>query len=128
MTDTSVAYVAQQVRAALDAADLEQFAELLDPRVTWGAPGDPSPPCQSREQVLAWYAQGRADGRRARIRHVATNDDKIMVTMSVMSPDGSGNTTEADRWQVLTVANGRVTDIRGYDDEPAASAAAGLIA
>jgi hypothetical protein len=44
------------------------------------------------------------------------------VTMTITSPDDVGS----DRWQVLTVGNGRVTNIRGYDDEVAALAAVGL--
>jgi SnoaL-like domain len=122
MSDPAVEAIAEKVRVALDAADLEQFADLLDPRVTWGAPGDTSPPCQTRQQVLAWYANGRAAGRRGQVRSVRTHEDKILVAMTVTSPDDAGS----DRWQVLTVGNGRVTDIRGYDDEPAAFAAVGL--
>lgn len=33
---------------------------------------------------------------------------------------------EAHRWQVLTVTNGRVSDIRGYEQEADARVAAGL--
>lgn len=121
MAVSDVAIVAQQVRAALEAGDVEQFAELLDPRVTWGAPGDPAPPCQSRRQVLEWYERGRAAGMQARVLDVSTTRDKILVSMMVASPDDA---IEAKRWQVLTVANGRVTDIRGYDHEAAALAAA----
>ena len=114
--------IAEKVRIALDSADLEQFSDLLDPHVTWGAPDDPSPSCQNRSQVLKWYANGRAAGTRAQVREVTTNDDKVLVAMTVTSvgPEVS------DRWQVLTVANGLVTDIRGYDDESDARAAAGL--
>jgi ketosteroid isomerase-like protein len=122
MSAPAVEAIAEKVRIALDSADLEHFSDLLDPDVTWGAPGDPSPPCQSRAQVLAWYSSGRAAGRRGHVRTVTTHDDKILVTMTVTSPDDAGS----DRWQVLTVANGRVTDIRGYDDETAAMAATGL--
>lgn len=123
MSTAAVEDIAAKIRAALDSADLERFADLLDPHVTWGLPGDPSPPCQSRQEVLEWYANGRAAGRRAHVIDVRTHDDKIMVAMTVTSPEDD---TTADRWQVLTVADGRVSDIRGYDDEAAASAAAGL--
>jgi hypothetical protein len=114
--------IAASLRIALADGDLERFADLLDPRVTWGAPGDPAPSCQNRKQVLAWYANGRAAGRRAEIRRITINEDKILVTMFVTSPGEVGS----DRWQVLRVANGLVADIRGYDDETDARAAAGL--
>ena len=59
--------LAGQVRQALQAADLDAYAALLDPAVPLGPPGDPSAPCQSRAQVLAWYRQGRNSGTRARV-------------------------------------------------------------
>jgi len=110
--------LAARVAAALEAADAERFADLLDPDVTWGAPGDPTPECRNRQQVLAWYRHGREAGRRAEIRGVTTHGDKILVAMTV-TPE------QIERWQVLTVADGRVTDIRGYDDEADATAALG---
>lgn len=126
MAQRSAADIAAQVRTALEAADLEAFADLLDPRVTWGAPGDPSPPCQNRQQVLAWYRQGRADGRRAQVLDVTVQDDKVLVAMTVSPGNANACQPDAERWQVLTVAGGRVTDIRGYDDEADARTAAGL--
>lgn len=82
-TRQRTARIAEQIRAALDAADLDAFADLLDPHVTWGAPGDPSPPCRNRGQVLDWYRQGRADGRRGRVLDVISHADKILLTMKV---------------------------------------------
>jgi hypothetical protein len=114
--------VADQVRAALESADLTAFAHLLDPNVTWGAPGDPSPTCQNRTQVLDWYRVGQAEGRRARVLDVTCHGDKILVTSRVTAVDSG----EVDRWQVLTVAAGRVVDIRGYDRQEDAKAAAGI--
>lgn len=121
--DLDVARVAGEVRWALDAADLDAFADLLDPHVTWGAPGDPSPPCQNRNQVLDWYRRGRDDGRRAHVLDVTCCNDKILVTMTITSSELTPDTVEQERWQVLTVSAGRVIDIRGYDDAAAATAA-----
>lgn len=121
MTASGIDAIAGRVRDALDSADLDLFAELLDPRVTWGAPGDPSPSCQNRQQVLAWYDRGRAAGRKAQVLSVTTHGDKILVAMTVSSTAGDAS---AARWQVLTVAGGCITDIRGYDQEVEARAAA----
>lgn len=120
MSTRTTAGVANEVRTALDSTDLEQFAELLDPNVTWGAPGDPSPSCQNRQQVLAWYDRGKAAGRRAHVLSVTTYGDKILVAMTVTS---AADDAVANRWQVLEVAGGRITDIRGFDDEVEARAA-----
>lgn len=124
--------IGDQVRAALEAADLEAFRELLDPRVRWGAPGDPAPPCQTREQVLGWYRRGREAGTRAQVTEVVAAGDKVLVGMTVTFGPGtpqagaSDHQTAIPRWQVLTVAAGRVVDIRGYDDRSAAAAQAGV--
>jgi ketosteroid isomerase-like protein len=118
--------IARRVREALTAADADAFADLLDPRVTWGAPGDPAPPCQNRDQVLAWYRQGQAEGRRAQVTDVAVHGDKILVSLTVTPRKPTVHDVAAERWQVLTLTGGRVTDIRGYDDEPGARAAAGF--
>ena len=123
--DDSVERLAEEVAVALAAADPARFAELLDPDVTWGAPGDPSPPCRNRQQVLAWYQRGRADGRRARDVRVTAHGDKILVSMVVNSPDAAAPVLGDPRWQVLTVVDGRITDIRGYDNELDAMKAAG---
>lgn len=113
------------MRTALESTDLDAFADLLDPRVTWGAPGDPSPPCENRSQVLDWYRQGRAEGRRAHVLDVTSLNDKILIAMTVTDRDHPTG-AEHERWQVLTVASGRVIDIRGYDDPTEAAAAAGI--
>ena len=123
VTLSAIDALADRVRTALESADLEQFADLLDPRVTWGTAGDPSPSCQSRQQVLAWYERGKADGRRAQVLSVQAHGDKILVALRVTSSAGDA---AAERWQVLTVGGGRITDIRGYDDEAEACTAAEL--
>jgi ketosteroid isomerase-like protein len=112
---------------ALAAADLDAYADLLHPDVRWGAPGDRHPPCQNRAQVLAWYRGGRAAGVRARVTETVAAGDKILIGLRV---SGTGTDTgvggEADRWQVLTLRDGMVADIRGFDDRDEAAAAAGL--
>ena len=44
--------LAGRVRLALQAADLDADAELLDPGVRWGALGDPVPPSSSGPRSL----------------------------------------------------------------------------
>ena len=107
--------LAARVRVALESADVSQFGELLDPNVRWGAPDDPSPSCQSRDEVLAWYGRGRAAGRRARVIDVQAHGNKILVHLTVSTRSQVGAATEDDRWQVLTCARGRIVDIRGFE-------------
>jgi RimJ/RimL family protein N-acetyltransferase/ketosteroid isomerase-like protein len=119
--------IAGQVREALEAADLDGYADLLDDGARWGAPGDPVPPCRSRAQVLAWYRRGRDAGTRARVTETLVAGDKILVGLKVTGPaDAPTEAGEADRWQVLTVRGGRVAEITGFSDRNDAAAWAGL--
>jgi hypothetical protein len=119
--------IAERVRDALDGADLSAISELLDPAVRWGAPDDMEGGCQNRTQVLDWYRRGREAGARARVTEVVAKDDKILVGLKVTGPPAAEEPGgEADRWQVLTVAGGRVVDIRGFDDRDEAASRVGL--
>ena len=119
--------LAGRVRQALEAADLTAYADLLDPAVRWGPPGDPSPLCRSRDQVLAWYRRGRDAGTRARVTETLVSGDRILVGLKVTGSQAAA-AGEKDRWQVLTVRSDRITEITGFDDRDEAAAHAGLAA
>jgi ketosteroid isomerase-like protein len=108
--------LAQRVRVALDSADADQFADLLDPNVRWGAPDDPNPSCQSRSDVLAWYQRKRLAGRNGRVIDVQAYGDKIVVHLAVSEASAADHApVEHDRWQVLTCAESGIVDIRGFE-------------
>ena len=109
------ARVAQQVRAALEAADLSAFGDLLDAEVQWGAPGAPFPVCRNREEVLSWYRHGRDAGVQARVTEVSVHGDRVLVGLRVTGGQAAGS-GGAERWQVLTVSGGRVAGIAGFGD------------
>jgi RimJ/RimL family protein N-acetyltransferase/ketosteroid isomerase-like protein len=119
--------LAAQVRSALEAADLDAYADLLDRGVRWGPPGDPVPPCRSRAQVLAWYRRGREAGTRARIVETVVAGDKILVGLNIVRTAAADDGAESNRWQVLTVRDGRIADITGFGDRDEAAAWAGLV-
>ncbi len=114
------------VRAALESADLTGLADLLDPDVRWGPPGDSVSGCHNRRQVIDWYELARRAGARATVSEVIPGDDKLLVGLRVTLPDARGRADEDDRWQVLTVRAGLIVDIRGYDNRPEAASAAGV--
>jgi ketosteroid isomerase-like protein len=107
-------HLAAEVRNALGSADLEAYRDLLDPNVTWGAPGDPNPSCRNRDEVLTWYRRGRAEGVRADVTEATVHGDAILVGLAIHGHDAD------QRWQVLTVAGGKVVDIRGFEDRESA--------
>ncbi|MGA2837751.1 MAG: nuclear transport factor 2 family protein [Acidimicrobiales bacterium] len=117
----AMGHVAGQIRDALESADLDRFRDLLDPDVTWGPPDEVNSGCRNRDQVLAWYRRGRARGVRAVVTETGIHGDRILVGLSVFdggTPSESGDPTE--RWQIMTVRDGLVADIRGFDDRTAA--------
>jgi ketosteroid isomerase-like protein len=115
--------LARQVRVALDGGDLSGFSDLLDPEVTWGAPGAERPACQNRNQVLRWYQRGQEAGVRAVVSEVTVHGDRLLVSMTVRgSEEAEERGGAALRWQVLTVRQGRVVDIVGFDDQEDARA------
>jgi ketosteroid isomerase-like protein len=110
--------LAGQVKKALAAGDVSAFAELLDPDVTWGAPGARHPTCQNRSQVLTWYQRAREAGVRGSAFAVDVLGDRLLVSLTVEGTEGArerGGT--ALRFQVLTVRDGRIVDIVGFDDK-----------
>jgi hypothetical protein len=118
--------VARRVRAALEAADLAAFADLLDPDVSWGPPGARRPTCRNRDQVLAWYLRGREEGVRADVSDVTVLGHRLLVGLTVRGGEEARQRGgAAQRWQVLTVRHGLVVDIVGFDDRIEASAHAG---
>lgn len=110
--------IAAVIRRALASEDLAAFTELLEPNVTWGAPGARNPGCKDRNQVLAWYQRGRDAGVRGSVYDVEVLGDRLLVSMSVR---GTENARErggaALRFQVLTVRSSKVVDIVGFDDK-----------
>ena len=117
MTDT-MEETAALVRRALAEEDVEAFAELLDPAVTWGAPGATNLTCKSRDQVLTWYQRGRDAGVRGSVYDVEVLGDRLLVSMSVRGTESAQERGgAARRFQVITVRDGRVVDIVGFDEK-----------
>jgi SnoaL-like domain len=105
--------VAERIRGALDAGDLAALGDLLSPDVHWGAPGDPDPPCRHRDQVLTWYARGRAAGRSGIVTEVSVHGNAVLVGLRLNGGER--------RWQVLRVGPDGIRDIRGYEDRASAT-------
>ncbi len=110
--------LAVRVKEALVAEDASAFAELLDPAVTWGAPGARNPTCKNRDQVLSWYQRALESGVHGAAFDVEVVGDQLLVSLTVRGTEGArerGGT--ALRFQVLTVRDGRIVDIVGFDNK-----------
>lgn len=119
------ARIAERVKAVLEAVDLSDFSNLLAEDVTWGASHDPSPECQNRAQVLAWYQRARESGMRAQVSETFALGNRLMVGLRVTGNRAAKSRgSEFERWQILTVSGGRVVDIAGFDKREEAMARA----
>ena len=127
--------LAGQVRAALGSGDLTAYGHLLAPDVRWGPPGDQVSGCHNRRQVLEWYQAARDQGMRAEVTEVVSGTDRLLVGLVVSgrrAEDGDDEDGDDEvggdgpRWQVLTVRDGLIADIRGFDDRAEAAAEAGV--
>jgi SnoaL-like domain len=113
----------RQLRLAYETGDLELFGSLLAPNVTWGAPGDPSPTCQSKNQVLSWYQKGAYAGARAKVQEMTEFGSQLLVglvvrgTLQAKEKGGQG-----PRWQVLTIEDSKIVDIVGFEQKSDATA------
>lgn len=124
--DSALCLLAGRVKSALTEGDLDQIRLLLAPDVRWGGPEPSAWDCQDREQVLQWWGRAREEGVRARVTEVAQGASSLLVGLAVTGRDGEA--AEERRWQVLTVREGLVVDIRGFDERAPAAAAAGISA
>ena len=119
-------HVAARWRAAFAAHDLAALEPLLDENVRWGGAEDTPQTCRTRSEVLARLAQQAAHGTTARIVEVGVGPDTFLVELDVTHRETPEHQRERIVFQVLTVADARVTTIRGYPTRAEAAEAAGL--
>ena len=114
-----MAEMAQHLEAAHVHRDLDLLASLLHPEVRWT--GD----CTNREQVLVWYRGLLDEGTAATVNNVEVDRDAVILDLSVSgAAEGARPTPPQRLWQVFTVADAQVIDIRGYSDHATALARA----
>ena len=120
--------LAERVKAALESGDLTDIEDLLAPDARWGAPDGPATAdCRNRAQIVAWWAAARTAGARAVVTEVTAGTGTLLVGLAVTgTPAAREAGGTAERWQVLTVRDGRISDIRGFPSRPDAARRADL--
>lgn len=106
--------LATHVRDAMEAVDLDVMRELLAPNARWGAPEQDVPTCRNATEILAWYELARENGVRAEITEVTVVKDTILVGLKILANPQTKSKVNT-RWQVLSVIDGRIAEIRGYE-------------
>ncbi len=114
--------LAQRVRNAMEAIDLATMAELLAPNAKWGAPEQEVPMCQNAHEILSWYDLAQAEGVRAEIKEVVVVGESLVIGLKVLAnKDVDPKAKNRTRWQVMSVRDGRIAEIRGYETRGEAS-------
>lgn len=121
----SVDEVGNRLKSAMENADLDGLFALLAPDVRWGPPDDPVSGCHNRDEVRAWYQAAFDGGVRATVNEVVATNDRLLVGLAV-STTGAPVGPVAERWQVLTVRDGLIADIRGFETRGDAANRAGV--
>jgi len=112
-----MADIARHLEAAYRSLDLELLGSLLNPGVRW------SGQCSTSAEVLDWYRRLLADGTRATVESVEVDRDAVVMGISVAGQAEGARPARAERvFQVFTVDNEEIVEIRGYPDRPSALA------
>jgi ankyrin repeat protein len=110
-----MADIARHLDAAYRDVDLDLLGSLLHPEVRWtGA-------CTNKAQVVDWYRGLMAEGTVAAVESVEVDRDAVILGLSVTLPaEGARPAPPQKVYQVFTVAEAEIVDIRGYPDRTSA--------
>jgi ketosteroid isomerase-like protein len=108
--------LATVVSNALRNGDLAAMTALLANDVRWGAPEQSVPTCTSNSQVLRWYENAQLAGASADVVETVVLGQNILLGLNVRRDTGPDiESTPAIRWQVMSVEDDKIAEIRGYD-------------
>ena len=107
----------------MQSADLGAMSELLAPDARWGAPEQTVPTCRNAQEILSWFEVARDNGVRADVTAADVVGERIVVALKIhANPSTAKRSKEQVRWQVMSVRDGRVSEIRGYEKRRDATA------
>jgi ankyrin repeat protein len=111
----AMADIARHLEAACRDFDLGLLGSLLHPQVQWTGV------CSNSEEVLDWYRGVFADGTNAAIQSVEVDRDAVVLGLTLTrQAEGARPAPPQQLYQVFTVDNAQITDIRGYPDRKSA--------
>jgi ketosteroid isomerase-like protein len=110
-----MAEIARQLETACRDLDLDLLGSLLHPEVRWTGL------CKDRTQVLDWYRAVLAEGIEASVRSVEVDRDAVVLGLTVTRvARGARPAPPEPLYQVCTVHDGQIVEIRGYPDRDSA--------
>jgi len=112
-----MADVARHLEAAYRDLDLELLGSLLHPEVRWTGV------CRNSGEVLDWYRNLLADGIRSTVESVEVDGDAVVLGVGVARhAEGARPAPPELLFQVFTVEDAQIVDIRAYPDRASALA------
>jgi ketosteroid isomerase-like protein len=114
-----------QVRTALETRDLDAFGALLADDVRWGEDATPRA-CRNRAQVLETFSKILDVGARAEIAEIAEGSRGVLCELLVHWPQAVDRPGDRRLYHTYLVRDGRIAEIRRYDDRDSAADAVGL--
>ncbi|HJP75401.1 MAG TPA: ankyrin repeat domain-containing protein [Pseudonocardiaceae bacterium] len=112
----TLAEVARHLKAAYDERDLDLLASLLHPDVHWTGS------CTNSTQVIDWYRRLHAEGILSTVHGLETDRDAVIMDLDVVGQAEGARPSPQHVYQVFTVQDAQITDIRGYPDRRSALA------
>jgi ankyrin repeat protein len=110
-----MADIARHLETAFRDKDITLLGALLHPQVHWTGL------CTNSDQVLEWYGALAAAGTEAEVHSVEVDRDAVVLGLAVGgSAEGARPAPRQQLYQVFTVADSQITDIRGYPDRHSA--------
>ena len=110
-----MAEIARHLETAARDVDLDLLGSLLHPEVRWTGL------CKDRTQVLDWYRAVLAEGIEASVRSVEVDRDAVLLGLTVgRRAHGARPAPPQPLYQVFTVRDAQIVEIRGYPDRASA--------
>jgi ankyrin repeat protein len=110
-----MAEIARHLETACRDLDLDLLGSLLHPRVRWTGL------CTDRTQVLDWYRAALAEGIDVVVRSVEVDRDAVVVALTAARrAQGARPAPAQPLYQVYTVRDAQIVEIRGYPDRDSA--------
>jgi hypothetical protein len=116
--------VAERLRTAMEARDLDALGGLLTDDVRWGD-GDQPRACRSRRDVVETFRRLMSEGVNADVDDPIVGEHGIMVGLQLKWPDGDQRSRRVRIYQVYMLRDAQISEIRGFDDRESALLAAG---
>lgn len=118
--------MAAQIRVAFESRDMTSFGALLADDARWGDDDAPNK-CRSRAEVVETF-QGLIDaGVSGEVMDLKTGPSGVLCHLRIHWPDAAGRTGRDEIFHLYRIRDGRIIEIRPYDDRDAGETALSVV-